>query len=158
MCETKAQDSNKYPKANRWRNGPWRLYTRHPTLDFMGVCVVRRSLTFVHTLRMRKILCMLCACAKGCAVRGWKYGSASVVREGPFRPQYACVEFIAFTARGAHQWKKGTIERRACTTTGTKLQRKRNSRWKWKINGNGSTMEVEEGWKWKRDCNNRRWP
>ena len=23
--ETKAQDSNKYPKANRWRNGPWRL-------------------------------------------------------------------------------------------------------------------------------------
>ena len=51
----------------------WALaVTRHPTLDFMGVCAIRvvwRSLTFVHTLRMSKILCMLCACATSCVDR-----------------------------------------------------------------------------------------
>ena len=75
--ETKAQDSNKYPKANRWRNGPWRLLAIQLLTSWATYSLAQ--LTFVHTLRMSKILYACFAHAQQVvqfADEVWKRGSA----------------------------------------------------------------------------------
>ena len=90
--ETKAQDNNKYPKANRWRNGPWRLLAIQLLTSW--AYIVWRSLTFVHTLRMSKILYACFAHAQQVVQFADEYGSAEALMavwkcvrmDGPFRP------------------------------------------------------------------------
>ena len=88
MCkrfETKAQDSNKYPKANRWRNGPWRLlaiqlltsWSLTYSLAQPDVCAhFAHEQNTMPALRMRNKLC-------SSRMEVWKRGNADGSKEAP---------------------------------------------------------------------------